>query len=181
MKQVGPDPSWQPGVSVSVDRWWLGWEHKWWIFLTVGVGTFMGALSSSIVNAVLPVIQRGLGADLSTVEWVIMSNLLTLSILLLGFGRLSDILGHNRIFGVGFVVFVLGSVLSNVSPIAGLLIAFRVFQALGASMVAATISAFINYVCVYSVVFLSPFYLVQGRGFTPSHAGLLLTSQPLVI
>ena len=46
---------------------------------------------------------------------------------------------------------------------------------------AATATAFLNYICIYSVVFLMPFYLIQGRGLTPAQAGLLLTAQPLVM
>jgi MFS family permease len=46
---------------------------------------------------------------------------------------------------------------------------------------AATATAFLNYICLYSVVFLLPFYLIQGRGLTPAQAGLLLTAQPLVM
>jgi EmrB/QacA subfamily drug resistance transporter len=42
-------------------------------------------------------------------------------------------------------------------------------------------SAIFNYISIYSILFLMPFYLIQGRGFTPSQAGLLLTAQPLVM
>ena len=46
---------------------------------------------------------------------------------------------------------------------------------------ASVASAVLNYVCLYSVLFLMPFYLIQGRGFDPASAGLLLTAQPLVM
>lgn len=46
---------------------------------------------------------------------------------------------------------------------------------------ASVISAVINYICVYSIIFLMPFYLLQGRGLSPSQAGLLLTTQPIVM
>ena len=44
-----------------------------------------------------------------------------------------------------------------------------------------TISAILNYICVYSIVFLMPFYLIQGRGLNPAQAGLLLTVQPILM
>jgi len=44
-----------------------------------------------------------------------------------------------------------------------------------------TISATINYVCVYSILFLMPFFLIQGRGLSPSQAGLILSIQPIVM
>jgi len=46
---------------------------------------------------------------------------------------------------------------------------------------ASTASAVLNYICLYSVIFLLPFYLIQGRGLNPEQAGLLLTAQPIVM
>lgn len=50
----------------------------------------------------------------------------------------------------------------------------RLFSAAAASAVA-------NYICMYSVLFLMPFYLIQARGFDPAQAGVLLTAQPLLM
>ena len=46
---------------------------------------------------------------------------------------------------------------------------------------ASTVSAILNYVSLFSIIFLMPFYLIQGRGFSPAQAGLFLTAQPLVM
>jgi EmrB/QacA subfamily drug resistance transporter len=46
---------------------------------------------------------------------------------------------------------------------------------------AAAASAVLNYICLYSVLFLLPFYLIQGRSLDPAQAGLILTAQPLVM
>ncbi len=46
---------------------------------------------------------------------------------------------------------------------------------------AAAASALLNYVCVYTLLFLMPFYLLQARGMSPAQAGLLLTAQPLLM
>jgi EmrB/QacA subfamily drug resistance transporter len=42
-------------------------------------------------------------------------------------------------------------------------------------------SAILNYICVYSVIFLMPFYLIQGLGLSPSKAGLILTAMPVIM
>jgi EmrB/QacA subfamily drug resistance transporter len=42
-------------------------------------------------------------------------------------------------------------------------------------------SAIINYMCVYSITFLMPFYLIQGLGMSPSKAGLILTAMPIIM
>lgn len=49
------------------------------------------------------------------------------------------------------------------------------------SFSATTIAAALNYICVYSITFLLPFYLISGRGMNSAQAGLLLTAQPLVM
>jgi MFS family permease len=46
---------------------------------------------------------------------------------------------------------------------------------------ASTVSSVLNYVCVYSVLFVLPFLLIQGRGLDTRHAGLVLTAQPIVM
>jgi EmrB/QacA subfamily drug resistance transporter len=46
---------------------------------------------------------------------------------------------------------------------------------------ASVISAVLNYICVYSITFLMPFYLIQGRGLNSAQAGLLLTAQPILM
>ncbi len=46
---------------------------------------------------------------------------------------------------------------------------------------ASVISAVLNYICVYTITFLMPYYLIQGRGLNPAQAGLLLTAEPIVM
>jgi EmrB/QacA subfamily drug resistance transporter len=46
---------------------------------------------------------------------------------------------------------------------------------------ASAASAVLNYICLYSIVFVMPFYLIVGRGLSPAQAGLLLTAQPIVM
>jgi MFS family permease len=46
---------------------------------------------------------------------------------------------------------------------------------------ASTVSAVLNYIAIFSILLLIPFYLIDGRGYSPSQAGLILTIQPLVM
>lgn len=85
-----------------------------------------------------------------------------------------QIIGLFLLSGVFLVSFILVEKRSQ-SPILDLsLFANRVFSA-------ATISAVLNYIAVFSVLLLLPFYLLQGRGLNPSQAGLILTIQPIVM
>lgn len=107
---------------------------KWAVLFTVAFGTFMATLDGSIVNIALPTIRRELNAGDNT-EWVVLSYLLVTTSTLLIMGRLSDLLGRKGIYITGFSTFVLGSFLCGLAWDIWSLVAFRVVQGLGASMI----------------------------------------------
>lgn len=113
------------------------------MLLPIAIGTFMSALDTSVVNIALPIVQSDFRVAVSTVEWVITAYLLVISSMLLTFGRLSDLYGHKRIYLTGFVVFTAGSFMCGLSANIGMLVAFRVVQALGAGMMFSANSAII--------------------------------------
>jgi len=104
------------------------------IIIVVSIGTFMGALDSSIVNISLPSISNYFKINLITVEWIVLSYLIVISSLLLMFGRLGDLYGHKKVYVIGFAIFTIGSLLCALAPNIILLIIFRAFQAIGAGM-----------------------------------------------
>ncbi len=114
------------------------------MLFSVALGTFMSALDASVVNVANPVIQAHFNVPLATEEWVVTAYLIVVSSLLLFFGRLSDLHGQKRLYIIGFAVFTLGSALCSLSASIGLLIGFRVAQALGAAMMFSTSSAIIT-------------------------------------
>ena len=70
--------------------------------------------------------------------------LLVVSGLLLSFGRLGDLRGNKTVYVWGFLIFVLGSAFSGLSPAPGFLISSRAFQALGATMLFANSPAILT-------------------------------------
>jgi EmrB/QacA subfamily drug resistance transporter len=121
----------------------LDYNKKWKIFSLVGVSIFMSTLDSSIVNVALPFIMQEMATDISTIQWVVVIYLLTVSSLLLTFGRLSDIRGRRPIYVTGFTVFTLGSFLCGAAGTVGFLVTARVVQGVGASMLMACSPALI--------------------------------------
>ncbi|ARK13628.2 MFS transporter [Fibrella sp. ES10-3-2-2] len=117
--------------------------NKWLVLATLAFGTFMATLDSSIVNIALPTIRRELNAG-DSVEWVVLSYLLTTTSTLLIMGRLSDWLGRRPMYITGFGIFVLGSLLCGLSWNVLSLVCFRVVQGLGASMIFAIAPAIIS-------------------------------------
>ncbi len=114
-----------------------GEHHHWWALSTVALGTFMSTLDSSIVNVSLPVILRYFHSDLATIQWVVLAYLLTITSLLLTFGRMADIWGRKKVYTIGFGVFTFGSLCCALAGSAEQLIAARVLQAVGAAMIQA--------------------------------------------
>lgn len=112
-------------------------QRKWLVFILVALAVFMSTLDSSIVNIALPVIMKDFKVPLSTVEWVVLIYLLTVSSLLLTFGRLSDIRGRRWVYCRGFTLFSAGSFMCAVAPGPYWLIIARSFQGVGAAMLMA--------------------------------------------
>jgi len=91
-------------------------------------------LDSTIVNVALPAIHRSFHASLSGLQWTIDAYTLVLASLLMLSGSTGDRIGRKRIFQIGLTLFSLGSLLCALAPTLGLLIAARVVQAIGGSM-----------------------------------------------
>src|SRR5436305_12045125 len=91
-------------------------------------------LDSTIVNIALPAIHRSFHASLSGLQWTIDAYTLVMASLLMLAGSTADRLGRRRVFQTGLVVFSVGSLLCALAPNLGLLIAARVLQAIGGSM-----------------------------------------------
>ncbi len=110
-------------------------RRAWVVLAVVCVSIFLVVIDASIVNVAFPTI----GADLQTTDavlsWILTAYNVTVASLLLLAGRVADRLGRKRVFLVSVGVFTLGSLLCSVAPNSGLLIAFRVVQAVGGSAI----------------------------------------------
>jgi len=111
----------------------------------VWIGIFMATLDGSIVNVALPTLTDFFKTDITTIEWVVMAYLVTITSLLLSLGRISDMIGRKIMFAGGLAVFTVGSGLCAFSTTEGQLILFRIFQGIGAAMLMATGVAIITH------------------------------------
>ena len=111
-----------------------GLDPKWLVLAAVMAGSFMGPLDGSIVNTVLPEITRSFGTDISIAQWVPTVYLLTVSCLILLYGRLGDIIGYRKVFLIGLSCFTVASMLCGLSQSIWMLIGFRALQGLAAGM-----------------------------------------------
>jgi EmrB/QacA subfamily drug resistance transporter len=91
-------------------------------------------MDNTIINVALPSLRTDLHASLSDLQWTIDAYTLVLASLLVLSGSTADRLGRRRTFQTGLVIFTLGSLLCSVAPGLGWLVAFRMMQAVGGSM-----------------------------------------------
>src|SRR5215212_8312147 len=109
-------------------------NKKWWTLGSVAVGLFMIMLDNTVVNVALPSIQRDLGADLSSLEWIVTGYALTFAALMLVGGKLADAYGRRLMFVAGIVVFTGASLWCGLADSGEMLIAARVVQGAGAAL-----------------------------------------------
>ncbi|MGC2404539.1 MAG: MFS transporter [Acidobacteriaceae bacterium] len=88
----------------------------------------------TIVNVALPAIQRDLHAGLSGLQWILDAYTLVVATLLMLSGSVSDRVGRRRVFQIGLILFMTGSLLCSEAQSIGQLIGFRALQGAGASM-----------------------------------------------
>jgi EmrB/QacA subfamily drug resistance transporter len=109
-------------------------QRKWWTLAAVAFGLFMIMLDNTVVNVALPSIQRDLGADLSSLQWIVTGYALTFAALMLIGGKLADAYGRRLIFVVGIAVFTLSSLACGLAGSEEVLIGARVVQGAGAAL-----------------------------------------------
>ena len=109
----------------------LSQRAKLEILFAVMLGLFLGALDQTIVGPALPTIVTQLSGN-DYYVWAVTIYLLTSTITVPFWGKLSDIYGRKPIFMIGIVIFLIGSALSGLSQNMGMLILFRGIQGIGA-------------------------------------------------
>lgn len=106
-------------------------------------GAFLSNLSAGMFNIALVDIAGEFGVSLQSAQWIVTVYLLVISVCLPVMGRIGDLAGRARVHNAGYLIFMLGALLSACAPSLGGLIFFRIVQGLGASMYQATNMALI--------------------------------------
>ncbi len=118
--------------------------RKWLPLIAVCLGTFMLLIDVTIVNVALPDMAKSLNTSFAAMQWVIDGYALALAALLLGAGSIADLTGHRRFYVGGLVLFAASSFVCGIAPNAGVLIAARLVQGVGAAAMLATTFALLN-------------------------------------
>src|SRR5690348_13820215 len=107
--------------------------HRWVLVLT-STAFFMCALDALVVTIALPRIEEDLQVGAASLQWTVNAYNIALAAGIIGAATLGDRFGRRRVFVLGLVLFAAASAACAVAPNAGLLIAARTIQGLGAAV-----------------------------------------------
>lgn len=112
----------------------LSARRRWTVLAVCCLSMFLVGLDTTIVHVGLPAIGRGLDVGTRGLEWIVDAYTLVLASCLISSGALADRFGRRRVFQYGLAVFGAASLLCALAPSAGVLVAARALQGIGASM-----------------------------------------------
>ena len=127
-------------------------HYKWIALSNTTLGVLMAAINGTILIIALPVIFSGIQVNplapgqSSLLLWVMLGFNVATTVLLVMFGRMSDIFGRVRLYNIGFAIFTIGSILCSVTWSKGMageieLILFRIIQGVGGAFLFSNSSA----------------------------------------
>src|SRR4030042_3330685 len=128
-------------------------QYKWVALSNTTIGTLMASIDTSIVLIALPSIFNGIQiapfTSFQYLLWVMFGYSIVTAVLLVTFGRLSDIYGRVKLYNLGFAIFTAGSILLAITPHTGdagaiELIVFRIIQGVGAAFLFSNSAAIIT-------------------------------------
>ncbi len=111
---------------------------------SLSLAMLLSSLGTSIANVSLPTLAQTFAASFQEVQWVVLAYLLAITTLIVGVGRLGDLIGRRRLLLAGIFLFSLASLLCSLAPTLWLLIAARAAQGLGAAIMMALTMAFVG-------------------------------------
>lgn len=152
----------------------LDTRRRWTVFVVCGLSMVLVGLDTTIVNVGLPTIGEGLGVPTTELEWVIDAYTVALASLLITSGALADRFGRRRVFRIGLTVFGLASVACALAPTVATLIAARVVQGVGASMLNPVALAIVAHTMT------DPRERAKALGFWGALFGISMAAGPVV-
>lgn len=109
--------------------------HKQWLTLFVlCLAVLIAVVDVTVVNVTIPAIRAEFNVELNQVEWIIAVYALVFAAFIITGGKLGDQFGRRRMFVIGMITFVVGSLIVSFAPSLGVIIFGRFIQGVGAAM-----------------------------------------------
>ena len=111
-------------------------SRRWLGLAVIAAAQFMVIMDTSIIGVALPEMQADLGFSQENLSWVFNAYVIALGGLLLLGGKLSDVFGARRVFSIGWVVLIAGSLVAGLAGNVGVELAGRAVQGVGSALIA---------------------------------------------
>jgi EmrB/QacA subfamily drug resistance transporter len=118
---------------------------RWRALIGISVLSFVVFVDFTVVNTILPGIERELHTTVDELQWVMNAFFLMLTVFMVTMGRLGDIYGRRRVLYIGVVVFALASFLAGTADSPQFLIACRFVQGICGAIVLTCAVALVNH------------------------------------
>src|SRR3954468_19207681 len=93
-----------------------------WALAGLSLSMLLSSLGTSIANVGLPTLAQAFNASFQQVQWIVLAYLLAITTLIVGAGRLGDIVGRRRLLLAGIGLFTAASTLCALAPTLWLLV-----------------------------------------------------------
>jgi EmrB/QacA subfamily drug resistance transporter len=115
-----------------------------WALASLSLAMLLSSLGTSIANVGLPTLAQAFHASFQQVQWVVLAYLLAITTLIVGVGRLGDVIGRRRLMLAGILLFTVACALCGIAQTLWQLIAARAVQGLGAAIMMALTMAMVG-------------------------------------
>jgi EmrB/QacA subfamily drug resistance transporter len=149
-------------------------RHRLLVLGVCCLSLLITVVDTTAVNVALPAVQRDLRASVSGLQWTVDGYALAIAGFMMLAGSTADRIGRRRVFQAGLGLFTLGSLACSLAPTLPWLVAFRVVQGLGASMLNPVALSIIT------STFTDPRARARAIGVWGATVGLSLTLGPVV-
>lgn len=109
------------------------YRQRWLVLITVIVGTFLGRLDQTIVGLATPKIINDFGITVSAAGWISTAYIIANAVFVPVWGKLGDLVGRKKVYVLGFIIFIFGSILAGLSWNLSSMVIFRIIQAIAGS------------------------------------------------
>ena len=146
-----------------------GSKNRYIVLVLVLTGVLMAVLDGSVVSIALPTITEHFRVSIAESQMIMTAYLVTITSLLLIFGKVAERVGKARLFMLGLALFTSSSLACGISTSLEMLVLCRIFQATGGAMMF-SISA--------AIIFLAFPKSEQGRAMRRGARGTRVTARP---
>ncbi len=160
----------------------LPWEQRRWAIIAIAMAVAMSSLDGSIANVALPTMAADLKVTPAQIVWVVNAVQIAMVATLLPLAALGEIVGHQRIYYGGLILFGLGAIGCALAPTFEMLVTARLIQGLGSSGMMSVNSALIRFIWPKRIlgrgVGVNAMVVSTGITLGPTVASIILSVAP---